>query len=230
MFDIPIEEVTKPIRQKGKVATLALGYGGGVNALIAMGALKMGLTEEELPSIVRLWRDSNPNIVNLWSRVEDAAKTTIETKTGRRINRTGLSMFYEKGTLFVKLPSGRFLSYYNARLYDDGQIVYEGVNSVNAWGDIGTWGGKLVENIVQAIARDCLSLAVTTCHDHGLKVVFHVHDEIIIEVRSSQADKYLEKLKHYMTINKEPWQDDNTQGDALYLPAAGYTCPYYMKD
>ena len=194
MFHVPVEKIKKgnpeySLRQKGKVATLALGYQGGTSALIAMGALNMGLTEEELPDIVLRWRNANRRIVDLWYSVEQAALKVMQTAEPQAIN--GLifalegDMLYGQCFLTVRLPSGRKLFYPKPFLQENqfGKMAlhYYSTGSNKKWGVESTYGGKMTENIVQAIARDCLAETLKRIEDKGLHVVFHVHDEVIID-------------------------------------------------
>lgn len=189
MFKVPIETITKgsPLRQKGKVAELALGYQGSKGALLAMGALKMGLKEEELPELVTAWRNSNSKIVKLWSDVEKAAITTIKDKTAVTIQH-GIEFSFESGVFFIKLPSERKLSYVRPSIdiderFNKPMITYEGAEQgTKQWGRLKTYGGKLVENIVQAIARDCLAEAMIRLDEADYKIVMHIHDEVVLDV------------------------------------------------
>jgi DNA polymerase len=189
MFRIPLESVTKDssYRKYGKVAELALGYQGGKGALIAMGALKMGLEEEELPKIIKSWRRSNSRIVKLWSEVEKAAITVVKGNTFAYVQQ-GIKVSFERGILFITLPSGRRLSYVRPRLEKDKRfnkdmITYEGTQQeTKQWGRLSTYGGKLTENIVQAIARDCLADSMLRLQDAGYNIVMHVHDEVVLDV------------------------------------------------
>lgn len=227
MFGVPIEDVTKgsPLRQKGKVSELALGYQGGPGALTAMGALKMGLKEEELQGLVDAWRNANPAIVRLWDITNKAAMLCIEEKTNALINRN-IHFQYARGVLFIELPSGRKLSYLRPRIgtnrFGGKSIGYEGMNqTTKQWGLQETYGGKLVENIVQAIARDCLAYAMWNLDRHGYKIVMHVHDEVVIEIEDGAG--HLEKVCEVMG-QPIPWAKD------LPLRADGYVTPYYKKD
>ncbi|CAR82778.1 phage-related DNA polymerase family protein [Listeria monocytogenes L99] len=221
MFHIPIEEVDKNLRQKGKVSELALGYNGGVNALIAMGALEMGLKENELQGIVDAWRKASPAITSLWRGVEKHAKLAISTRKSQKYK--GLTFYYEAGILFIKLPSGRNLAYFRAKLVPGKygpQICYEGVTD-KGWRKQYTYGGKLVENIVQAIARDCLAISLRRIEDTGIDTVMHVHDEAITEVQESESS--VDKLN---AILAEPisW------APGLPLQGDGFSSDFYMKD
>jgi DNA polymerase len=227
MFKVPIETIDKgsPLRQKGKIAELALGYGGSKGALIAMGAIKMGLKEEELPELVSAWRQSNPNIVKLWWDVESAAIKAVKEKTVAKMQ-YGLKFYYKSGVLFIKLPSGRNLAYVRPRIeidkrFNKEMLTYEGAKQGSKWGRISTYGGKLVENIVQAIARDCLAEAMLRLDEAGYRIVFHVHDEVILEVPKSFGS--LEEVKEIMgrTIKWAP---------GLPLKADGFETQFYKKD
>ena len=227
MFHVPIEEVTKgsTLRQKGKVAELALGYQGGVGALMQMGADKMGLDEKELADIVSKWRKASPKIVQFWWDAEAAAKTAIEKRMSVQIQH-GIAFQFEAGMLFIRLPSGRRIAYAKPRLEENKMgrtsITYLGVNQTNkSWCRLETYGGKLVENIVQATARDCLAEAMLKLDEAGYKILMHVHDEVIIE--SDPADGELEKVIKIMSENVS-WNR------GLKLDADGYTTPYYRKD
>lgn len=221
MFHIPIDEVDKELRQKGKVSELALGYNGGVNALIAMGALNMGLKEEELQGIVDAWRKASPAITKLWRGVENKAKAAIGTRKAQHYK--GLTFYYKAGILFIELPSGRRLAYFKAQLvqgkYGD-QIAYMGT-SEKGWHKQHTYGGKLVENIVQAIARDCLAIALQRIEDAGVKTVMHVHDEAITEVPLDESS--VDKL-NALLAEPIPWAPD------LPLQGDGFSSVFYMKD
>lgn len=225
MFGVPVEKhgVNGHLRQKGKIAVLGLGFGGGAAALEAMGGAKMGLSEMEEREIVAKWRNSNPNIVRLWKTAEKAAIAAIET--GREIViHKGIIVSYRWGCLLITLPSGRIICYPRARVGiedDHDSIEYEGVNqTTKKWGTVRTYGGKLVENIVQATARDILGEVLLRAEAKGLNVVFHIHDEIIVEAQPGQT------LQEVEALFSEPitWCND------LPLKGAGYTTPYYKKD
>lgn len=231
MFGVPVVKhgVNGELRQRGKVAVLGLGYGGGAAALEAMGGKKLGLTEEEEKDIVIKWRDSNKHIVKLWQTVEKAAIAAI--KTGRSIAiQRDIVVSYKWGLLLITLPSGRTICYPRAEVgvetgdgwRGDHEIIeYEGVNqTTKKWGKVRTYGGKLTENIVQATARDILGMVILKAEERGLHVVFHIHDEIIVEAEESQTLPMVEALF------SEPiaWCKD------LPLKGAGYTTPYYLKD
>lgn len=228
MFHVPVECITKmdPRRQKGKIAELALGYQGGVSAIKAMGGEKMGLSETEMQDIVSNWRKANPAIVGLWDEVQSAAMACIESKQTTSI-RGGITFRLSLGALMVELPSGRSLSYPRPYIgenrFGSKSICYEGLNQVTKqWGTQETYGGKMVENIVQAIARDCLAVTMLRLEKAGYPIVFHVHDEVIIEARadSSQTLEGIEEIFR-MPI---PWAKE------LPLIGAGYITPYYLKD
>lgn len=231
MFQVPVERIKKgnpeyELRQKGKVAELALGYQGGPNALISMGALKQGLTEEELPDIVTRWRSASPSIVKLWKDVETAALKVLKYGGMVAIPQGGLVFFLYKGALRIKLPSGRCLTYMNSSIGENrfgrASITYKGLNQkANKWGRLETYGGKLVENIVQAVARDCLAWAMERLHKAGYKIVAHVHDEVIIEATEGQGS--LDEVIAIM-CQEESWNK------GLLLNAAGFESYYYMKD
>lgn len=220
MFNVDVESIThdSPLRKKGKVAELACGYGGSVGALKAMGALSMGLTEDELPTIVSKWRTANPRIVKLWADVEERVRYVIQYGY-KVVLHHGVEFEYDNQNLYIKLPTGRKLTYFNAEV-GVGGIKYRAKDQkTGRWGPVSTFGGKLVENIVQSIARDCLAESMLRLEDKGYPVIFHVHDEVIVEGTEDQ-------LEEIMNIMAEPldW------APGLYLPAAGYCSPYYKKD
>ncbi|MCX7749193.1 MAG: DNA polymerase [Clostridia bacterium] len=224
MFHVPIEEITKgsPLRQKGKIAELALGYGGSVGALTAMGALAMGVQEEELLPLVKAWRSANPNITKLWWDVDKAAFTAVKDKTQVQLGR--LIFSYESGLLFIRLPSGRRLSYVKPKIeinrYDREGVTYEGVGESKKWQRIESYGPKFVENIVQAIARDLLAEAMQRLNAEGFRIVLHVHDEVVAE---DENPGELEKMCEIM--GRVPkW------ADGLLLRADGFVCDFYKKD
>lgn len=234
MFHVPIEKIVKgnpeySLRQKGKVATLALGYQGGTSALIAMGALNMGLTEEELPDIVSRWRNANPRIRDLWYAVEEtalAAMTTAEPQAIRGlIFRLEGDLIYGQSFLTVQLPSGRKLFYPKPFLQENRfgkmAIHYYTVGQQTRKCEVdSTYGGKMTENIVQAIARDCLAETLRRIDQLGLQVVFHVHDEVIID---APVDVTVERICGLMA-EPIPW------APGLILKGAGFESDYYMKD
>lgn len=222
MFHLPPGSVKKgnPMRQKGKIAELALGYGGSVGALKSMGALDMGIEESELKPLVNSWRVANPAITKFWWDTDAAIRRTIQTQEPTRLPH-GMG-FYKKGPLLkLVLPNGRELSYVKPAIVDD-NIIYEGtLQSSGAWGRIESYGPKLVENIVQATARDCLAVAIDRLEKAGFPVVFHVHDEVICEVPIGVSSA--EELSEIMSETID-WAKD------LPLRADAYECEYYRKD
>lgn len=233
MFGVPVVKhgVNGHLRQKGKVAELALGYQGGVNALKAMGALDMGLTEEELPNIVELWRQASPKIKELWYTVEKAAVYTVTTGNPMTIEhgitfRLEVDPFYGYRYMTIELPSGRKLFYPDPHIKlnnFDKEAVHFKTQLNNAWVTESTYGGKLVENITQAVARDCLALTLMRLYDNGLPAIMHIHDEAVIEVPKDEADEYLDIVEKTFAL-PIPW------AEGLVLTAAGFTNDYYMKD
>lgn len=225
MFHVPIEEITKtsPLRQKGKISELALGYGGAVGALTSMGALKMGLTEEELPGLVSTWRSANPHITAFWWAVDEAAITAVRDKKPSKVGR--VSFEYKSGILFVTLPSGRKLSYVKPRMmlnkFGREGLTYEGIGESKKWMRLETYGPKLVENIVQAASRDILAEAMLRLEKEGFDIVCHVHDEVVLEVPDGKSS--VEEVNEIMAVNPV-W----TEG--LPLKAAGFESPFYKKD
>ena len=202
MFGVPIEKIKKgnpeyKLRQKGKIAELALGYGGSAGALINMGALKMGLSEDELPDIVHRWRKANPNITRLWYQLENAALQAVQTCTPVGVNgcifRREGDFATKQDFLTVQLPSGRKLFYARPHIgknrFDSDSLHYYGVSQAGKkWADLETYGGKLTENIVQAIARDCLAVTLQRLEDAGYQTVMHIHDEAVIDCPEERAD------------------------------------------
>lgn len=225
MFGIPVEKhgVNAEYRQKGKIATLALGYQGSLGSLKAMGGDRMGLTDKEMKDIVRKWRNANPHIVKLWDIVERAAISTIETGQPHTINR-GVTFSMRYGFLFVTLPSGRSIAYPRAKIVEEDdrlQVSYERTDQeTKRWERSRTYGGKMVENIVQAIARDILGVIILRCESAGLPIVFHVHDEVIID---STPDRSLSEIETLFSL-PIPW------APGLPLKGSGYTTPFYKKD
>lgn len=231
MFGVPLEKITKgnpeyELRAKGKVAELALGYQGGAGSLISMGALKMGLEEEELPDIVRRWRASNPRIKDLWWKLDRAAVQCVKYGTPQYLQK-GIVLSRDREYLFITLPSGRQLFYLHPGIlpnrWGDDAISYEGRGVSKKWVTLETYGGKLTENIVQAIASDCLAEAMYKLHCAGYKICFHVHDEVILEI---PEDDSVYNLDNAIKIMCEPpaWAPD------LPLNADGFTSDYYKKD
>jgi DNA polymerase len=222
MFGVPVEKhgVNAHLRQKGKIAELALGYGGSVGALKAMGAIEMGLSEEELKPLVDAWRTANPKIVKLWWAVDEAVMKTIRSKTTTKTH--GILFSCRSGVLFITLPSGRQLAYVKPRIgenqFGSPAATYMGMNSVKKWDRIESYGPKFVENIVQAISRDILCCAMQTLR--CCSIVAHVHDELIIEADPRMS---LEVVCEQMG-RTPPW----AQG--LQLRADGYAAPFYKKD
>lgn len=225
MFKVPIEEITKgsPLRQKGKIAELALGYGGSVGALTSMGALEMGLDENELKPLVTAWREANPNITRLWWTIDKAALKAVKERVPQAVGK--LTFYYERGILFITLPSGRKLSYIRPRIeinkFGREGLTYEGIGENKHWCRIETYGPKLVENIVQATARDLLAEAMLAIRDRGYEIVMHVHDEVVVEAPIGKGS--LEELCEVMAIPPK-WAED------LPLRADGFECEYYRKD
>ena len=225
MFHVPVEKhgQNSHLRQKGKIAELALGYGGAVGALTAMGALEMGLAEEELPPLVRQWREANPHIIRLWAQVENAAMTAVREKARVRLGR--LTFHCRSGMLFITLPSGRKLCYVKPRIqtnrFGGDGLTYEGVGESRKWTRIETFGGKLTENIVQATARDLLAEAMLRLRDAGLEIVMHVHDEAVLEVPIGHSS--VDEVCALMA-EAPAW------ADGLPLRADGYECRFYQKD
>ncbi len=224
MFSVPVESIKKgdPLRQKGKIAELALGYGGGVGAMKNMGALKMGLQEDELQPIVDKWRKSNPAITSFWEAVERAAVDAIEGKP--TTIKHGISFFKKSGILFIKLPSGRCIAYVKPQIginkFGKSAVTYMGIKE-NKYQRLDTWGGKLTENIVQAFARDCLAESIINLEEHGFEINFHVHDEVILDVPKGMSSVD-EIVKVMCRVPK--W------AKGLPLNADGYECDFYMKD
>ncbi|MDC3416590.1 DNA polymerase [Aquibacillus salsiterrae] len=228
MFRVPIEIIDKgsSLRQKGKIAELALGYGGSKGALLQMGAIEMGLTEDELPELVSAWREANPNIVKLWWGIEGAAIKAVKEKAVVKMQ-YGLTFHYTKGILFITLPSSRSLAYVRPRIgiderFGKEQLTYEGIEQGSKqWGRIPTYGGKLTENIIQAIARDCLAVSMLRLAEAGYLINFHVHDEVVLDVPIGTGS--MEDVEELMVqpINWAP---------GLPLGADSFETDYYKKD
>lgn len=222
MFKVPVEKhgVNGHLRQKGKIAKLALGYGGSVGALKAMGALDMGLSEDELLQLVDAWRQSNPHIVNLWWTVDRAAMEAVKYK--HTTTAYGLTLSCRSGMLFITLPSGRKLAYVKPKVgtnkFGGSCITYEGIGSTKKWERLDSYGPKLVENIVQATARDILCYAMKNLRDYS--IVMHIHDEVVIEAKQGTT------LSEVCKIMSEapPW------AKGLLLRADGYETDFYKKD
>ena len=228
MFKVPLESIRKgdPLRQKGKVAELALGYGGGPGAMISMGALKMGLTEEELPGIVQRWRRASPHITAYWWDIDAMVRRAME-QPGIRQRVRNVSARVRGDVLYIRLPGGRELSYAAPRLEEDPahsgtRITYLGVDQKSGgWARLNTYGPKLVENIVQATSRDCLANALLQLEKAGHEIVFHVHDEVIVDEPLDGAT--VEEVVELM-CGPAAWMA------GLPLRADGYACSYYKKD
>ena len=222
MFGVPVEKhgQNSHLRQKGKVAELALGYGGSVGALKAMGATDMGIPEEELQPLVNMWRQSNPRIVEYWWAVDDAVKTAIKQRTSTRVG--NIIFFWQAGMLFIELPSGRRLAYVKPWIgenkFGSESVTYMGIDAKKKWSRIESYGPKFVENIVQAVSRDILAYAMRTLAD--CFIVGHVHDELIIEAGPEVSVKVICDLMG----KTPPWIP------GLLLQADGYDCHFYKKD
>ncbi|WP_455258527.1 DNA polymerase, partial [Peptoniphilus asaccharolyticus] len=228
MFNVPIESIGKhsDMRQRGKVATLALGYQGGPGALISMGALKMGIPEDDLPGIVSAWREANNKIVSFWYETDRAVKKAIKETTSVKFANGKLRAFFLSGILWIELPSGRRLAYAKPQIVPHDKwenaekIIYRERNSAGTgWIAKDTYGGTLVENIVQATARDCLAYSMINLDKQGYKIVMHVHDEVIVEIEKDSKD--LDTLCDIMGEDI-PW------AKGLPLRADEYECSYYM--
>ena len=226
MFGVPVEKhgANSELRQKGKIAVLACGYNGSVGALKAMGALKMGLAEDELQPIVDAWRQANPNIVQLWHEVDNAATRAIST--GRPVTLRNLGFEKKSGMLFINLPSGRRLAYVQPGIgvnrFGGTSITYWGQGVARKWQKLETYGGKLVENIVQATARDLLAEAIIRIENAGHRIVMHIHDEVVID---EPINSGITVADICALMNELPeW------AAGLPIDAAGYECGFYMKD
>lgn len=223
MFGVPVDKhgANAELRQKGKIAVLACGYQGGVGALKAMGALRMGLTESELQPLVDAWRAANPNVVQLWADINAAAIETISTRQPTRVG--PLTFTVESGIMFIALPSGRRLAYVKPKLgenrFGGTSITHEGITTGRKWGQLETYGGKLTENIVQAVARDLLTFGMHQVAEAGHRIVLHVHDEIVVETTTATVDEICELM-----ATAPDW------AEGLPLDADGYECAFYMKD
>ncbi|MBS6439888.1 MAG: DNA polymerase [Clostridiales bacterium] len=222
MFGVPVEKhgINGHLRQKGKIAELALGYGGAVGALKAMGALDMGLSEEELPPLVQAWRNANPNIVNLWWAVDSAVTEAVQRRTSAKTH--GIRFTYRSGMLLITLPSGRNLTYIKPKIgtnsFGSPCVTYEGIGGTKKWERLESYGPKFVENIVQATARDILCYAMKTLRHTD--IVMHIHDEIIIEADPQMS---LQAVCGQMG-RTPPW------APGLLLRADGYETQFYRKD
>lgn len=229
MFHVPVVKhgINGELRAKGKIAELACGYGGGVNALRAFGADRMGLTEKEMQDTIARWRKTSPHVCQLWREIEDCAKHAIifHTRAERKGGPVPFACIYEKGVLFLELPSGRRIAYIRPRVEREDEfgresITYEGT-SLGGWNRVYTWGGKLTENLIQATARDCLAGAMMRLDKAGYKIVMHVHDEVILEMSCGEGS--LDDAVALM-CQPMPW----TKG--LILNADGYETEFYRKD
>ena len=224
MFHVPVEKhgVNGHLRQKGKIAELALGYGGSVGALKAMGAINLGLQEDELKPLVDAWRKSNPRIVQFWWSIDRAAKECINER--KETETYGIGFSYKSGMMFVRLPSGRKLVYVRPRIgrnkFDGESITYYGIGEQKKWLQLETYGPKLVENIVQATARDILAEAMLRLNRCGYNIVMHIHDEAVIEAPEGTS---LERICSVMS-ERPSW------ASGLLLRADGYVCDFYKKD
>ena len=222
MFGVPVEKhgINGHLRQKGKIAEVALGYGGSVGALKAMGALEMGLTEEELPPLVAAWRQSNPNITKLWWDVDRAAMEAVRYKHTNETH--GIEFSCKSGMLFISLPSGRQLAYVKPKIgenkFGGDCITYEGIGSTKKWERLDSYGPKFVENIVQATARDILCYAMNTLR--CCSIVMHIHDEVVIEADPRMS---MQAVCDQMGMTP-PW------AKGLQLRADGYETNFYKKD
>lgn len=222
MFGVPVEKhgINGHLRQKGKIAELALGYGGAVGALKAMGALDMGLSEEELPPLVQAWRNANPNIVNLWWAVDSAVTEAVQRRTSAKTH--GIRFTYRSGMLLITLPSGRNLTYVKPKIgtnsFGSPCVTYEGIGGTKKWERLESYGPKFVENIVQATARDILCYAMKTLRHTD--IVMHIHDEIVIEADPQMS---LQAVCGQMG-RTPPW------APGLLLRADGYETQFYRKD
>lgn len=225
MFGVPVEKngIHKELRQKGKIAELACGYGGSVGALKAFGAVALGIKETELKGIIDKWREANPNIIKLWWEVDKAAKNVITNKS--TLMCYGLKFSYEKGIMFIELPSKRRLAYCKPRIGINALglkcITYEGIGTGKKWERIESYGPKLVENIVQGIARDILAEAMMRLYKNGYKITMHIHDEVVLEVEENVST--VEEVCRIMKI-LPTWAKD------LPLNADGYECKFYKKE
>ena len=223
MFGVPATKhgENSELRQKSKIAVLACGYQGGVGALKAMGALQMGLAESELQPLVDAWRAANPNIVDLWVQINAAAIDTISTRQPTRVG--PLTFSVESGILFIELPSRRRLAYVKPRLgenrFGGTSILYDGTMTGRKWGTLETYGGKLTENIVQAIGRDLLTHALVNVERAGFRTVTHVHDEIVVETTTASVEEIC-----VLMATTPDW------AVGLPLAADGYACDFYRKD
>lgn len=222
MFGVPVVKhgVNGELRQKGKIAELALGYGGGIPAMKNFGADKLGMSEKEMQETVDRWRRSSPHIHKYWYTLGHAFEGAIQGETVT-LDRN-MMCFRHGNQVYIRLPSGRNIAYVNPRI-KDGHIEFKGLNQAHKWTTITTWGGKLTENVVQAIARDCLAETFQRCDRAGIPIVMHVHDEIICEVPTPQKDEAYKKILDIMATPIE-W------APGLVLKGDGFTSSYYKKD
>ena len=224
MFGVPVVKhgINGELRQKGKIAELALGYGGSIGALKAMGATKLGLTDDELPPLVQMWRNASPHIVQFWWDVDKAAKECIKTHLPQTTH--GMKFIYHSGCMFLRLRSGRYLCYPKPKIgtnrFGSESITFMGINTVKKWDRIETYGAKLVENIVQATSRDLLAEAIRRLEATENTVVMHIHDEAVIDAPS---DRSLDTMVQLMTEVPD-W------ANGLILNAAGFVSDFYKKD
>lgn len=233
MFGVPISSITKgsEMRQKSKISELALGFGGSLGALRRMGGEKMGLSDAEMMSLVRRWRQANPCIVALWEDLEQAAKRAIKLRCPVSAANGKITIDCDGENMMVQLPSGRKLFYRNPRIkvgpktkVSTPSIWYEGViQETKHWGEVDTYGGKLAENCVQAIARDLMAFTLVSLDAAGYDIIAHIHDEVITEVPEEQAEQHYKKIKAIMEVTPD-W------AKGLPLRAEGYTTPFYLKD
>lgn len=226
MFGVPVDQVGKDLRQRGKVATLALGYQGGPKALERMGALAMGIPEAELPKMVRMWRNANKRIKALWGEAETAAYAALRGGGPQRFARGACRARKDSsiGGLAIDLISGRSLHYRGAKVSDDGSLSYLACGKGAAALKVDTYGGRIVENVTQAIARDVLAEAMVRLEEAGYEIVAHVHDEVIVEVPADRADQCLGRVNALMGATAPEW------ATGLPLRAEGYTCTSYRKE
>ena len=224
MFGVPVVKhgINGELRQKGKIAELALGYGGSIGALKAMGATKLGLTDDELPPLVQMWRNASPHIVQFWWDVDKAAKECIKTHLPQTTH--GMKFIYHSGCMFLRLRSGRYLCYPKPKIgtnrFGSESITFMGINTVKKWDRIETYGAKLVENIVQATSRDLLAEAMRRLEATENTVVMHIHDEAVIDAPSNRS---LDTIVQLMTEVPD-W------ANGLILNAAGFVSDFYKKD
>lgn len=224
MFGVPVVKhgINGELRQKGKIAELALGYGGSIGALKAMGATKLGLTDNELPPLVQMWRNASPHIVQFWWDVDKAAKECIKTHLPQTTH--GMKFIYRSGCMFLRLRSGRYLCYPKPKIgtnrFGSESITFMGINTVKKWDRIETYGAKLVENIVQATSRDLLAEAMRRLEATENTVVMHIHDEAVIDAPSNRS---LDTMVQLMTEVPD-W------ANGLILNAAGFVSDFYKKD